>query len=174
MSTAPLVICYDGSPDAAEAIDYVGRLLPGTPAVVVTVWKPIIEELLAGPAEAPPISDPVEANERQRRAAAELVRDGARRAEAAGLKAEPLVVMAEGALWEAVEDVAYERRARLVVCGTSRSGLKSALPGNLAGVLVQRCSRPVLVVPSAKAAAERRETFAKEHRRAAFTTGSTR
>jgi nucleotide-binding universal stress UspA family protein len=174
MSTAPLVICYDGSPDAAEAIAYAGRLLPGAPAIVVTVWKPIVEELLAGPAEAPPISDPVEANERQRRAATELAREGTRRAAAAGLEAEQLVVMAEGAVWEAIEEVAVERDAQLIVCGTSRSGLKSALPGNLAGTLVQRSSLPVLVVPSAKAAAERRQTFEKEPRRATFTSSSRR
>jgi nucleotide-binding universal stress UspA family protein len=174
MSTAPLVICYDGSPGAAGAIAYAAQLLPGSPAVVVTVWKPIVEELLAGPGEAPPISDPVEANERQQRAATELARDGTRRATAAGLEAEPLVVMADGPLWEAIEEVAVERDARVIVCGTSRSGLKSALPGNLAGVLVQRSSRPVLVVPSAKAAAERRQAFEKEHRRATFTVGNRR
>ena len=174
MSTGPLVICYDGSPDAVEAIGYAGRLLPGAPAIVVTVWKPIVEELLAGPAEAPPISDPVEANERQRRAATDLAREGARRAAAAGLRAEPRVVMAEGSLWEAVEEVAQEHGAGLIACGTSRKGLKSALPGNLAGALVQRSSHAVLVVPSPKAAAERREAFEKEHRTAAFTTSNRR
>jgi hypothetical protein len=40
--------------------------------------------------------------------------------------------------------------------------MKSALPGSLAAALVQHASRPVLVVPSAKAAAERRKAFAKE------------
>jgi hypothetical protein len=33
--------------------------------------------------------------------------------------------------------------------------VKAALPGNLAGALVNHASRAVLVVPSAKAAAER-------------------
>jgi nucleotide-binding universal stress UspA family protein len=163
MGTGPVILCYDGSPDATEAIDFAGDLLPGAHALVVAVWKPIVEELLAGPAEAPPISDPVEANERQRRAARELARQGARRAEAAGLKAEPLAVMARAAMWEAIEQLAHERNARLIVCGTRRSGLRSALPGNLAGTLVQRSSRAVLVVPSATAARERWTEFEKEH-----------
>ena len=173
-ASAPLLVCYDGSPGAVEAIAFAARLRPGARALVVTAWKPIIEELLAGPREAPPISDPVEANERQRRAAAETGRDGARRATAAGLDAEPVVTMAEDALWEAIEEVAIERDVLLIVCGTSRSGLKSALPGNLAGVLVQRSSRPVLVVPSARAAAERRQAFEKEHRRSTFASATRR
>jgi nucleotide-binding universal stress UspA family protein len=152
------MICYDGSEDAAAAIAFTADLVPGAHAIVVTVWKPIIEELLAGPPEAPPISDPVDANEQQRRAAAERAREGARRASAAGLEAEALAVRAMGA------EVAFERSARFVVCGTSRSGVKSALPGNLAGALLQHASRPVLVVPSPKAAAERRRMFEKEHR----------
>jgi hypothetical protein len=111
-ASAPLLVCYDGSPGA------------------------------------------VEANERQRRAAAETGHDGARR--------------------EAIEEVAIERDVLLIVCGTSRSGLKSALPGNLAGVLAQRSSRPVLVVPSARATAERRQAFEKEHRRATFASATRR
>ena len=67
-----------------------------------------------------------------------------------------LVVMAYGRTWEAIEGVVESRDAELVACGTSRSGLKGELPGNLADSLVERCSRPVLVVPSPKAAAERR------------------
>jgi nucleotide-binding universal stress UspA family protein len=157
-----IFLCYDGSQEAADAIDYAARLVPGARAVVVTVWKPIIEELLAGPPEAPPISDPAEANERQRKNAAGLARDGARRASAAGLEAEPLVLKTTGPFWEAIEKAADERGASLVVCGTSRSGVKSALPGNLASALVHHSSRPVLVVPSAKAAAERRKTTEKE------------
>jgi nucleotide-binding universal stress UspA family protein len=161
---APVIICYDGSPEAADAIAYAADLVPGARAIVITAWKPIIEELLAGPPETPPISDPVDANERQHRNAVGLARDGARRASAAGLAAEPLVVKAPNAVWEAVEEAAAEVHARLIVCGTSRSGMKSARPGTLASALVQHSSRPVLVVPSAKAAAERRKAFEKERR----------
>jgi nucleotide-binding universal stress UspA family protein len=160
-----ILICYDGSPESADAIDHTARLLPGARAVVVTVWKPIIEELLAGPPDAPPISDPAEANERQHRTAERAARDGARHASEAGLESEPLVLKATGALWEAIEEAADERNADLIVCGTSRSGVKSALPGNLASTLVHHSSRAVLVVPSAKAAGERRRATEKERTR---------
>ena len=153
--TGPVVICYDGSAESADALAYAAALLPGARAVVLTVWKPIVEEALS-PATTPPVADPVEANTSRQRAAAQVAADGARRASQAGLDAEPLAITATGPLWEAVELVAEERDARLIVCGTSRSGIKSTLPGNLAGALVDHAGHPVLVVPSAKAMAERR------------------
>jgi nucleotide-binding universal stress UspA family protein len=166
-ASEPVIICYDGSKQAIAALDTAARLLPGAPAVVVTVWKPILQAILAvslGPA--PQIADPVDADESQRRAAISFARDGARRASKAGMQAEPLAVRATGAIWEAIEDVAHDRHARLIVCGTSRSGVKSALLDSVPAALVYRASRPVMVVPSAEAAAER-ERESEERQRSA-------
>ena len=71
------------------------------------------------------------AEEAQRRAAEQIASDGARRAAAAGLDAEPLAAESTGPLWEVVETLAEERGALMVVCGRSRSGVRSALPGSL-------------------------------------------
>jgi nucleotide-binding universal stress UspA family protein len=60
-------------------------------------------------------------------------------------------------LWKAIEELAHAEDAMLIVCGTGRSGIKTVLPGDLASALVQHASRAVLVVPSGKAAAERRQ-----------------
>jgi nucleotide-binding universal stress UspA family protein len=158
----PLLICYDASPEATDAIAFVASLIPGARAVVVTVWKPIIEELLAGPPDAPPISDPADANERQHQAALVVAEQGARLASKAGLHAEAGVVQATDSIWEAIEDAADRFHAQLIACGTRRSGVAAALPGNLASALVQHSSRAVLVVPSAKAAAERRRATKSE------------
>jgi nucleotide-binding universal stress UspA family protein len=152
----PVLICYDGSPPAVEAIDYAAALLPGARTAVVTVWKPILEAILAvalGPA--PPISDLADADERQRRAAEDVARDGARRGSHAGLEAEPLPIQASGAIWETIERVAREQEARLIVCGTGRGPLTAALPGSVSMALAQHASRPLAIVPSQKAAAER-------------------
>jgi nucleotide-binding universal stress UspA family protein len=151
-----ILICYDASPEAADTITYVAGLLPGATAVVVAVWKPIVEELLAGPPDAPPIGDPVGANERQQEAALVVAEQGAKLASKAGLQAEAGVIEETDSPWEAVEEAANEVHARLIACGTRRSGVAAALPGNLATSLVQHSSRAVLVVPSAKAVAERR------------------
>jgi nucleotide-binding universal stress UspA family protein len=158
----PLLICYDGSPEANDAVTYVASLVPGTRAVVVTVWKPIIEELLAGPPDAPPVADPVEANERQQQAALVIAEEGAELASKSGLQAEASVIRASDSIWEAIEEAAEEFHARLIACGTRRSGVVAALPGSLANALIQHSSRAVLVVPSAKAAAERRRATKTE------------
>src|SRR4051812_45591558 len=153
----PVIISYDGSPPAAEALDYAAALLPsGTKTIVVTVWKPIREAILAvalGPA--PAISDLADADARQQRAAKDLAQDGARRASQAGREAEPLAIQASGAVWETIDGVASEHEARLIVCGTSRGPLKAALPGSVSMALAQHASRPLTIVPSQKAAAER-------------------
>jgi nucleotide-binding universal stress UspA family protein len=156
-----VLISYDGSERAAEAIEPAAAMLPGERAIVVTVWRPIRDAILAvslGPA--PLISDPVEADERQRRDAVGVARDGARRAERAGFDAEPLAVKARGPIWEEIAKVAEDRDARLIVCGTHETGLKSTVLDNVPTGLVHHATRPVMVVPSSEAAAEReRELF---------------
>jgi nucleotide-binding universal stress UspA family protein len=159
---APVLICYDASPEATDAVAYVGGLLPGSKAVVVTVWKAIIEELLAGPHDAPPVADPAEANARQHQAAMVIAEQGARLASQAGLQAEAAVIKATDSTWEAIEEAAERFHARLIACGTRRSGVAAALPGHLASALIEHASRAVLVVPSAKTVEERRRAAKPE------------
>jgi nucleotide-binding universal stress UspA family protein len=153
---APVLICYDGSKHAAEAIDFAASLLPGARALVVTAWTPILEAITAvtlGPA--PPISDPVDADARQQRTAEELAHDGARRADRAGMRAEGIAVRAAGRVWEAIERTARRHAARMIVCGTRGSGPVSAVVDTVSGALVHRAARPVLVVPSSQAVIDR-------------------
>jgi nucleotide-binding universal stress UspA family protein len=153
----PVIVCYDGSQAADEALMAAAALLRGAPAIVLTVWRPILETILAvslGPA--PTIGDPAEADERQSRAAIDVARAGARLASDAGLQAEPLAIRANGPIWEAIEKTADEREARLIVCGSGRSGLMSAVFDSVPAALVYRSARPVLAVPSREAAEQRR------------------
>ena len=159
----PVIVCYDGSRASIEALDYVAEVLASAPLLVVTVWRELTEEMLSSGA-APPAGDPVEVNVQSRRAAREAAQEGAERARAAGLKAEPLVVETTGPIWKAIERVAHERDAALIVCGTGRSGLKTVMPGEVAIALVQHASRPVLVVPTSRAAAERRKAAERNQR----------
>jgi nucleotide-binding universal stress UspA family protein len=149
-----VVLCYDGSDESVDALAHAGRIVAGWHAVVVCVWKRIIEEALATPLT-PPVGDPVDANERERASAQEVVEQGVALAAKAGLDAEGLVVEADGPRWEAIELVVEKRAAAFVVCGTRHSGVTAAIPKTLSGALVAHSSRPVLVVPSARAAAER-------------------
>jgi nucleotide-binding universal stress UspA family protein len=152
----PVLICYDGSKHAAQAIDFAASLLAGATVLIVTAWTPILEAVTAvtlGPA--PPISDPVDADARQRRTAEQLAQDGARRAAQAGMRAQGIAVRASGRLWEAIERTAREHAALMIVCGTRSSGRVSAVVDTVPGALVHHAARPVLVVPSPQAIAER-------------------
>ena len=159
----PVIVCYDGSRASIEALDYVAEVIASAPVLVVTVWRELTEEMLSSGA-APPAGDPVEVNVQSRETAQEAARAGAERARAAGLDAKPLVVRTTGAIWRVIEAVAHERNALLVVCGTGRSGLKTVMPGDIAIALVQHASKPVLVVPTSKAASERRKGAERSQR----------
>ena len=159
----PVIVCYEGSRASIEALDYVAEVLPSAPVLVVTVWRELTEEMLSSGA-APPAGDPLEVNVQSREKAQEVAAAGAARARAAGLDARPLAVRTLGAIWRAIEAVAHERDALLVVCGTGRSGLKTVMPGDVAIALVQHASRPVLVVPTGKAATERRKAAERGQR----------
>jgi nucleotide-binding universal stress UspA family protein len=159
----PIILCYDGSLEALEAIAYSAAVLPGARALVVTVWKPVSEEGLS-PATKPPAADPAEVNPEARQAAIQLASMGAKKASAAGLKAEPLAVETTGRVWQAIELVAEEQGARLIVCGTRRTGMTAILPGHLASALVDHASVPVLVVPTPAAAEQRRREVRDRHR----------
>ena len=162
-TTRPLMICYDASDAAVHALEYAAALVPGARALVVTLWKRPLEEALS-PAARPPVADPAEAESVPRLAAEQIAADGAIRASSAGLDAEPLPAEATGPLWEAVELLAERHDVLFVACGTNRSGVRSALPGSLGHALVSHLSRPVMVVPSEKASAERRSEAAEKRR----------
>ena len=150
----PLIICYDGTAQADDALRYAASLLPGARALIVTVAERIVEASLT-PAATPPVADLVEVQETPRVAAEDLAAEGGKHALAAGLRPELRPVQSTGATWRAIEAVAVEHDALLVVCGARRGGIRSALPGALARALVNHLSRPVLVVPSGRSAAER-------------------
>jgi nucleotide-binding universal stress UspA family protein len=156
-----VILCYDGSAASIDALEYVASVLPSLPVIVVSVWRPVTEELVTA-GTAPPPGDPLEANERAHRAAKAAAREGAERAQATGMNARALVIEADGPIWKAIEMIADERDALLIACGTGRSGIKTVLPGDLASALVQHASHPVLVVPTRKAAAARRQQLEKD------------
>jgi nucleotide-binding universal stress UspA family protein len=148
-----ILVCYDGSDAAGQALAAAAALRPRSRTVVLTAWKPIVA-LIAG--RAPGSSDAAKCDERRQQAAVDTARRGAQRARVAGLEAEPLVIRASGPLWAEIEQAAAERDAALIVCGTSRGGLLHAMSDSLPAALTYRAARPVMVVPSAEAADVRR------------------
>jgi hypothetical protein len=93
----PLLLCYDGSADAHNAIEQAGALFEGSDAIVVTAWQPAVGlGNFAWAGEGAPMVDFFELD----RAAAEnggrIAAEGARIAQEAGLRAEPVAVPAAG------------------------------------------------------------------------------
>jgi nucleotide-binding universal stress UspA family protein len=152
--TAPtqntILIAYDGSISARAAIERAGRLFPGSPALVVTVWSSV--RAAAGAARAALPADVIDEavgrlDQATEAAAVKVAEDGAARARQAGLKASSLAIDADGSIWAAIVRLAEEEQVLAVVVGSrGQSSLRSALLGSVSNAVVHRCGRPVVVV----------------------------
>jgi nucleotide-binding universal stress UspA family protein len=163
-ATGPILLCYDGSDDAREAIDTAGSLFEGRDAVVISFWQPLAHianrfavNLLAL------VQDPASVNEREAMLAQQLADEGAQLASQGGLHAEGRAVEVSLPIDEAIIAYADELDAPLIVLGSrGRSGIASMLLGDVAHDVVQRSSRPVLLVAASPLANRRRDVLAIE------------
>ncbi len=146
----PVVICYDGSDQAAAGIAAAGRLLrPSTAAIVVTVWEPY-SALGFGSVPVPRGPVPQETFDTidgELKAQAEQVADeGAELAREAGFDAEPFACEGVPA-WERIVKLADERDSSLIVLGShGRTGLTYVVMGSVATAVSQHARRSVLIV----------------------------
>ncbi|WP_327582383.1 universal stress protein [Nonomuraea sp. NBC_00507] len=156
MST-PILIAYDGSPDARHAIEETARLFPGASAVVLYARQPL-ESLAAHLEGHPALEDLRDIDAKTFDASERLAAEGAERARALGLKAEPRVAsIPEEIVADAIVDVAEELDASLIVLGSrGRHGVRAVLSGSTSTRVVHSTGRPTLVIPSTPLAAARR------------------
>ena len=153
MDDSKLLVCYDGSEDAKQAIDSAARLFPGRAALVVHVWEPLKEVASVPPVpglhrvlEAGLAEMDQEGEEVSRQTAAQ----GAERAKAAGLEAESLAVQAPGRAWRNILRLAREHEVGAIVIGQRGVGrTERLLMGSVSSAVVNHADRPVLVVPAA-------------------------
>jgi len=144
----PLLLCYDGSDDAAHAIERAGALFTGRPALVVTVWQATaLPSSLGISGEPAGMVDFVKLD----RAAAEdgggVARAGVRIAQEAGLDAEPLAVEAAGPIWKTIVEIADRHDAAAIVMGSrGLKGLRSMLMGSVSSAVVHHADRPALII----------------------------
>jgi nucleotide-binding universal stress UspA family protein len=151
-----MLLCYDGSDDATNAIAVAHRLFPGRPAIVLSAWEPFLPIYTGYPGW------PVTGDEPMRANAERLAKEGCERAGAVGIEATPLVVEADDGVASAVLAAADDADAAVVVMGTrGLTGLRSLLLGSVSHEVVQHARRPVAIIPSA-ALADARTTA---HRR---------
>jgi nucleotide-binding universal stress UspA family protein len=163
---AMVLVCYDGSDDARAAIAHAGQLMPGSEAIVLTVWEPFLDVMIGsgaaglGPLPVRPPGETAELESASRAEAQERAAEGARLARAAGLQAQPLVRRGGHGIPEAVTSAAAELDCEAIVIGTrGHRGLKSLLLGSVSHAIMQHADRPVIVVTS-EALAERRHRTA--------------
>jgi nucleotide-binding universal stress UspA family protein len=147
-----ILVAYDGSADAQAAVAQAGALFPGEPATVLTVWEPFVELVArsgAGLGMIGGVIDTSEIDTANQQSALERARDGAARADAAGLKAEARERAQVTTTADAVLAEAAEVGARAIVMGTrGLTGIKSVLLGSVSHAVVHHADRPVVIVPS--------------------------
>lgn len=145
------LIAFDGSEDARAAIAYTGARLRPEPAVVLTVWEPLLSQLawapLAGGAPVPARQETERLAEEQR--GERVAQEGADLATAAGLPdVTPSAVGGTGPVWATIVDHAAELDASLIVVGSrGLSRVKSVLLGSVSDRVLHHAGRPTLIVP---------------------------
>ena len=148
----PVLVAYDGSPAADEAIVAVGRLLPGRPALVVHAWESPLRNSLSGRAlSGVPVTEISEFTgdfETWMREVAEAtVADGVGLARKAGLEASGEAVESSSTVWRVLTATAETRDAMAIVAGSQGHGrVASVLLGSVSAGLVHHAERPVLII----------------------------
>ena len=149
-SDQPVLLCYDGSSDAAEAIRQAAGLTGGGPALVLYVWLPPSALLLAGKtvADDHPLAAAIaEFDAATRQEAEDVAAEGVEIASKAGFEASSLTERAGRGVWRAIVKVADEQDARAVVVGSHGHSAASAVLGSVSHGVANHCRRPVLVAP---------------------------
>ena len=156
-----ILICYDGSTDSQAAIDVVAALMPASETTVLTIWETLLETMTRNGSLGAGLGmvgneDDAGADAAIRRAARQTAAQGAERASAAGLDAQPRVATRNGDMVVAILTTATELDAELIVLGTrGLGGLKSLVMGSVSRALLHHSDKPVLVVPSDRLIQER-------------------
>jgi nucleotide-binding universal stress UspA family protein len=149
--TGLVVIGYDGSADARDAVAFAAAALRADTALVVNVWQTALATAPAITHPGAPLP-PTREEERQfELAARRIAEEGAALARDAGLSADPEVRGGAGVgeIAAALNDVAAQRGADLLVVGRrGMSRLRAALLGSVADAAVRDGRHPVLVVSS--------------------------
>ena len=148
-----IVIGYDGSEGARDAVHYAARYFHGQRAVVVTAfedWPPAVH------------GDAMQVDDAARAQTEATAAEGAALARAAGIAAEARTVYAAEKPWQSIIKVADELDAGLIVVGSHGfNGLRPLVLGSVSHQLGHHAHQPVLAVPTPEAVAARREQKGK-------------
>ena len=168
MSGGTVLLAYDGSPPAAEAVRYAAEVLGRRPAIVVTVWEeglastPVLPSVEFGMAPGPvDVETALEVDEAVHHHAEHVAAEGAAHAREAGFEPTEAVAVADEAnVAETLVHVAAQRGAEIIVLATGHAagGLRARLLGSTVHAVLRHATVPVLVVPARPGRAPASET----------------
>ena len=155
---APVVIAYDGSPAARQAVVDAAKIVGSCPVLVVTVWEeglayvgtlaPRADGLNMVPMVDPEVAREVDHGLHQH--AEQVSGEGAALARSLGLDAQQLALPDEGNVADTILTLVRERRAVAVVVGSrGLSGIRARLEGSTSKALLTHAPCPVIVVHEA-------------------------
>lgn len=143
----PVLIAYDGSPDADHAIDVAGRLLGGGHAEVLHAWEPIHSAAARSAVYLYGAIETESAYEEEKARAQAIAERGAERARAVGFEVHAIAAGSNGPVWHTIVDHAAAMRPRLIVMGSrGLTGVRAAL-GSVSQHVASHAAVPVLTVP---------------------------
>jgi nucleotide-binding universal stress UspA family protein len=156
LQNGPIVLAYDGSPAARQAVTAAAGLLPSRKALVISVWEPALGHAAFAPpptAAATVAVDPfagVDVAGDQRASAERISNEGAELARSLGLDAEPIAAVDASTVAGTIVEVASRHDAAAIVVGSrGLSGLRARLEGSTSKDVVKRAPCPVVVVHDA-------------------------
>lgn len=146
MRNDPVLVCYDDSPAARQALREASSAFPGSRFVIVTVWKrfttPRLSELIAlQPHDVLRIAASLEAE------AQTVAHRGVAIAESLGVDASPLVLEGDASTWHQIVKHVRDNDYRAVVLGgRGQSALVGVMLGGVATMVAAHANRPVMIV----------------------------
>lgn len=152
-SEGPILIAFDGSAAARQAVTDTAWFAKPRRALVLTVWESALAYEMVSPSPdvtmmpAVSPSSVVDIDQELGNRAERIAGEGAELARSLGLDAEPLAIVAGGDVVDTIIDVARDRGAAAIVVGSrGLNGLRARLEGSTSKGVVKHASCPVLIV----------------------------
>ena len=144
MNDPKILICYDGSTAAKEAVERTAQLHPASDVTILCVWQPMAAFVMSWGLMA---GDLGHMDNESRAAAERVATEGATLARAAGLYPHTAIISGSTSIAHAILDWCTAHEPKLVVVGaTGHSTIGDAITGSVANAIVHRAQAPVLVV----------------------------